>query len=86
MGLLDSFGALARSIIGAIVMFVLAIISFYVMVFIVATGSAFAGYTVSGDFVALSAAVLSAGSIAVGASPLTAFAGGGATAERSREP
>lgn len=77
MALLDSFGALAGSIVSAIVMLALAIISFYIMVFIVATGTSFAGYSASGDFIALSAAILSAGGIVAGASPLSAISGTG---------
>lgn len=71
MGLLDSFGVLVSSIIAAIVMLVFAVLSFFVTVFIVQAGSGLAGYSPSGDFVALSAAILSTGAIVAGASPMT---------------
>lgn len=75
MGLLDSFGELVGSIIAVIIMFVLAIISFFITVFIVDVGAGFAGFDPSGDYVALSAAVLTASAIMAGATPLGAIAG-----------
>jgi hypothetical protein len=75
MALLDSFGALARSIIAAIVMLVFAILSFFVTVFIVRTGASLAGYTPGGDFVVLSAAILATGAIVAGATPLSGLGG-----------
>lgn len=78
MGILDSFGALVSSIIAAIVMLIFAILSFFVTVFIVQAGAGLAGYSPSGDFVALSAAILATGAILAGASPLTGL---GQTAE-----
>lgn len=77
MGVLDSFGVLAGSIIAAIIMLVFAILSFFVTVFIVSAGASFGGYTPSGDFVALSAAVISGAAIVAGATPLGAIAGTG---------
>jgi hypothetical protein len=71
MGVLDSFGALVGSIVAAIVMLVFAILSFFVTVFIVDAGAGLAGYSPSGDFVALSGAILAAGAIVAGASPMT---------------
>ncbi|WP_436927578.1 hypothetical protein [Halosimplex amylolyticum] len=71
MGILDSFGGLVSSIIASIVMLVLAILSFFITIFIVQAGAGLAGYSPSGDFVALSAAILAAAAIAAGASPLT---------------
>lgn len=71
MGILDSFGGLVSSIIAAIVLLVFAILTFFVTVFIVQVGAGLAGYSPSGDFVALSAAILSASSIVAGASPLS---------------
>ncbi|MFB6207490.1 MAG: hypothetical protein ABEJ05_13300 [Haloglomus sp.] len=41
----------------------------------VATGAGFADYSPSGDFVTLVVAVLAAGSIVAGASPVSAIAG-----------
>lgn len=71
MGMLDSFGALVGSIIAAIVMLVFAILSFFVTVFIVQVGAGLAGYSPTGDFVVLSAALLASGAIVAGANPLT---------------
>ncbi len=75
MGLLDSFGGLVGSIIASIVLLVFAILTFFVTVFIVQAGAGLAGYTPSGDYVALSAAILSASSIVAGASPLSGLSG-----------
>lgn len=75
MAILDSFGALASSIVAAIVMLVFAILSFFVTVFIVRTGAGLAGYTPGGDFVVLSAAILATGAIVAGASPMTGLSG-----------
>jgi hypothetical protein len=70
MGFLDSFGVLASSIVAALVMLVFAVLSFFVTVFIVQTGAGLAGYAPGGDFVVLSAAVLSTGAIVAGSSPV----------------
>lgn len=75
MSFLESFGALVSSIIAAIVMLVFAILSFFITVFIVQVGSGLAGYSPSGDFVALSAAILATGAIVAGASPMTGLSG-----------
>lgn len=75
MGILDSFGALAGSIIAAIVMLAFAILSFFVTVFIVQVGAGLAGYSPSGDFVVLAAALLASGAIVAGASPMTGLSG-----------
>ncbi len=72
MGVLDSLESLAASIIAAIIMLVFAILSFFVTVFIVQMGAGFAGYTPSGDFVVLSAAIIAASAIVAGATPLKA--------------
>ncbi|ELY66526.1 hypothetical protein [Natrinema versiforme] len=74
MSVLDSFGVLAASIITALVMLVFAVLSFFVTMFIVQTGAGLAGYSPSGDFVALSAAILSTGAIVAGASPVSGLA------------
>jgi len=73
MGFLDSFGALVSSIIAAIVMLVFAILSFFVTVFIVQMGAGLAGFSPTGDFVVLSAAILATGAIVAGASPMTSL-------------
>lgn len=57
---------LVSSIVAFLVMIVLAIISFYFTVFVVATGAALAGYNPSGDFVVLSAALLVVAAILAG--------------------
>jgi hypothetical protein len=75
MGLLDSFGALVSSIVAAIVMLAFAILSFFVTVFIVQVGASLAGYSPSGDFVVLSAALLATGAIVAGATPMTSLSG-----------
>jgi hypothetical protein len=75
MGMLDSFGALVSSIIASIVLLVFAILSFFVTVFIVQVGAGLAGYSPSGDFIVLSAAVLATGAIVAGATPLSSLSG-----------
>lgn len=75
MGILDSFGALASSIIAAAFMLAFAILSFFVTVFIVSVGAGLAGYSPGGDFVVLSAAVLATGAIVAGASPMSGRSG-----------
>lgn len=75
MGVLDSFGTLAASIIAAIVMLVFAILSFFITVFIVDVGAGFAGLSPNADFVVLSAAVIAGAAIVAGATPLGAIAG-----------
>lgn len=75
MGLLDSFGALVASIVAAIVMLVFAIVSFFITVFIAKVGAGLAGYAPSGDFIALSAAILATGAIVAGASPMAGLSG-----------
>ncbi|UPW01184.1 hypothetical protein M0R88_03545 [Halorussus gelatinilyticus] len=75
MGILDSFGALVGSIVAAVVMLVFAVLSFFVTVFIVQTGAGIAGFSPSGDFVVLSAAILSTGAIVAGATPMTGLSG-----------
>lgn len=75
MGFFESLGSLARSIVAALVMLVFAILSFFITVFIVQVGAGLAGYSPSGDFVALSAAILATGAIMAGASPMSGLAG-----------
>jgi len=70
MGILDSFGALVGSIVAAVVMLLFAILSFFVTVFIVDAGAGLAGYSPTGDFVALSGAILAGAAIIAGASPM----------------
>ncbi|AWB26525.1 hypothetical protein [Halococcoides cellulosivorans] len=71
MGVLDSFGALAASLIAAVVLLVFAVLSFFVTVFIVDVGASLAGLSPTADYVTLSAALISTGAIVAGASPLT---------------
>lgn len=51
-------GGLLRTVATFLVLIVLAIVAFYVTVFVVSTGAELAGYDPSGDFVVLSAALL----------------------------
>jgi len=73
MGILDSFGALVSSIIASIVLLVFAILSFFITVFIVQVGAGLAGYSPSGDFIVLSAAIIATGAIVGGAAPMSAL-------------
>ncbi|AQL43593.1 hypothetical protein BV210_13195 [Halorientalis sp. IM1011] len=73
MGILDSVGGLVGSIIASLVLLVFAILSFFVTVFIVRAGAGLAGYSPSGDFVVLAAAILAGAAIVGGASPLAAL-------------
>jgi len=75
MGLLDSFGALVSSIIASIVLLAFAVLSFFITVFIVQVGAGLAGYTPSGDFIVLSAAILATGAIVAGATPVSSLGG-----------
>ncbi|MFB6135564.1 MAG: hypothetical protein ABEJ04_02290 [Halobacteriaceae archaeon] len=75
MGLLDSVGALVSSVIASVVLLVFAIVSYFITVFIVQAGAGLAGYSPSGDFVALSAAILAAGAIVAGATPMAGLGG-----------
>jgi hypothetical protein len=72
MGIFDSLESLVASIIAAVVLLVFAILSFFVTVFIVRMGAGFAGFTPSGDFVVLSAAIIAASAIVAGATPMKA--------------
>lgn len=51
-------GSLVQTVVTFAVLIVLAIVAFYVTVFVVSTGAGLAGYDPSGDFVVLSAALL----------------------------
>lgn len=51
-------GSLVQTVVTFAVLIVLAILAFYVTVFVVSTGAGLAGYDPSGDFVVLSAALL----------------------------
>ncbi|MFC7057373.1 hypothetical protein [Halovenus salina] len=66
MGPLDSFGALASSIIAAIVMLAFAILSLFVTVFIVDAAAGIGGLEPSDDFVVLGASLLAAAAIVAG--------------------
>lgn len=58
MSLTDVLGDLVQTAITFAVLIGLAILAFYVTVFVVATGAGLAGYDPSGDFVVLSASLL----------------------------
>lgn len=63
---------LAVAVVAFIVMIILAIISFYFTVFVVVTGANLAGVTPGGNFVVLSAALLTASALlAGGMSPIS---------------
>lgn len=51
-------GGLVQTVVTFVVLIVLAILAFYVTVFVVSTGAQLAGYDPSGDYVVLSAAIL----------------------------
>jgi hypothetical protein len=70
MGIADSLGALAASIVAAIVFLVFAILSLFVTVFIVDAAAGIGGLDPSDDFIVLGAAILAAASIAAGGSGL----------------
>ena len=56
--LVKILGGLLQTVATFVVLIVLAIVAFYITVFVVSTGAELAGYTPSGDFVVLSAALL----------------------------
>lgn len=59
-------GSILLSVLSFLVMIVLAILSFYITVFVVSAGAGFAGYDPSADFVVLSSALLVVGAILSG--------------------
>nr|WP_284032591.1 hypothetical protein [Halobaculum sp. DT31] len=61
--------------IASIVLLVFAILSFFITVFIVQVGAGLAGYSPTGDFIVLSAAILATGAIVAGATPLSGLSG-----------
>ncbi len=54
---------LVENVVAFVVMLILGILAFYLTVFVVATGSGLAGFSPSGDFVVLSAALIVAASV-----------------------
>lgn len=70
MGLTDSLGALAASIVAAIIFLVFAILSLFVTVFIVDAAASVGGLDPSDDFIVLGAAIIAAAAIAAGGSGL----------------
>lgn len=83
------FLRLLASVASFLVMIIMAILSFYITVFVVSAGAGFAGYDPSADFVVLSAALLVVSAIiAGGLSPIVflseAFGGGRSSAQRSQ--
>lgn len=70
MALLDSVGALAASIITAIIFLVIAILSLFVTVFIVDAAAGIAGLSPDDGFVVLGAAIIAGAAIAAGGSGL----------------
>jgi len=59
-------GTILASVLSFLVMIVLAILSYYITVFVVSAGAGFAGYDPSADFVVLSSALLVVGAILSG--------------------
>ncbi|MFP4116825.1 MAG: hypothetical protein ACLFQ8_02675 [Candidatus Aenigmatarchaeota archaeon] len=57
---------ISGNIVAAIVMLILSILAFFVVIFVVETGAGLAGYQPAGDYVVLSAAVLTGFSILSG--------------------
>ncbi|WP_313695522.1 HVO_2922 family protein [Halorarum halobium] len=69
-----ALGSFLESVVGFLVMIVLAVVAFYLTVFVVRTGGALAGQAPSGNFVVLSAALLVVAAIlAGGLSPASAL-------------
>jgi transaldolase len=68
-------GGLARGLVTALVMLVVAILSFLVTVFIVQVGAGLGGYTPDGNFVVLSGAIIATGAIVAGASSMASLGG-----------
>lgn len=68
--LLDSVGALAASIIAAVIFLVFAILSMFITVFIVDAAAGIAGLNPSDGFVVLGAAIIAGAAIAAGGSGL----------------
>lgn len=66
MSVARALSELVESVVAFVVMILLGVISFFVTVFVVKTGSEMAGYTASGDFVVLSASLLVAASVLAG--------------------
>ncbi|MFC6731951.1 MULTISPECIES: hypothetical protein [unclassified Haladaptatus] len=64
----NALGDLVENVVAFLVMIILAIIGFYVTVFVVTMGAELAGRAASGDFVVLSAALLVSASILAGGS------------------
>lgn len=56
-------------------MLVFAIVGFFITVFIVQVGAGLAGFSPSGDFIVLSAAILATGAIVAGATPMAGLSG-----------
>ncbi|MFB6116416.1 MAG: hypothetical protein ABEK10_02780 [Candidatus Nanosalina sp.] len=66
MSVRAAFSDLIENTAAFVVLILLGIASFFVTVFVVQTGAGFAGYTPSGNYVVLSAALIVASSILAG--------------------
>ena len=66
MSVTRALSELVESVVAFVVMILLGVISFFVTVFVVKTGSALAGYMPSGDFVVLSSALMVSAAIIAG--------------------
>lgn len=66
MSLSKTLSGLVENAVAFVVMILLGIVSFFVTVFVVQTGSALAGYEPSADFAVLSAALIVVASVLAG--------------------
>lgn len=66
MSMARDFSNVMKSLVAAIVMLVLAIIGFFITVFVVDTGAGLAGFTPEGNYVILSATILVAAAVLAG--------------------
>lgn len=76
---------LVENIIAFLVMFILAIVGFYLTVFVVSTGAAIAGLNPGADFVILSAALLVVAAILGGGNTPIGYVSGANRLEREDE-
>lgn len=71
----DALAGFVQNLVAFVLMFILAVVTFFITVFVVDLGAALAGYS-GNDYVVISAAVLvGAAIIAGGVSPISAISG-----------
>ena len=66
MSISKTLSGIAGNIVAAIVMLVMSILAFFVVIFVVETGAGIAGYQPAGNYVVLSAAILTGFSVLSG--------------------